>query len=55
MLSHGEHFQIKGAFSKVHRQQKLSLYDFSNFRYFGKITSYLLRDNLQAPDVSLAI
>ena len=30
VLYHGEHFQIKGTFSKVHRQQKLSLY-FSSF------------------------
>lgn len=30
-------------------------FDFSTLHYFGKITSYLLRDNLQAPDVSLAI
>ena len=26
VLYHGERFQIKGTFSKVHRQQKLSLY-----------------------------
>ena len=53
VLYHGERFQIKGTFSKVHRQQKLSLF-FPSFA-FGKITSQLLRDNLQAPDVLLAV
>ena len=53
VLYHGERFQIKGTFSKVHRQQKLSL--FFPPSIFGKITSYLLRDNLQAPDVLLAV
>ena len=52
VLYHGERFQIKGTFSKVHRQQKIKPVFPPSI--FGKITSYLQRDNLQDPDVLLA-
>ena len=52
VLYHGEHFQIKGTFSKVHRQQKLSLY--FPLSFLAKL-QIVVTGQFCKPDVLLAV